>query len=825
MPNQTTQYLIEIIFQAKGAEPTAEKIKKIKSAIEGIDKPAKQTMAQMNDFHRALARVAVVVPMWAAARMAFQAILAPIKEVIKAFTELDAGLAKVMTVTRIAASEQKKFYGELATAAVKYYASSSASMKDITEAMYQIGTAGRSTTEILHGFSSVLNLSIATFGNVIDAGRVLTGILNVYGNSLTDQITATEKMRYISDLLTHTWSNHQVELNEIATAMGYVGAAGETLNIDLKTIVGTIGFLNTGLLRGSKAGTSLLNAFIQIASASDKLRGLGIVFDPRKPLDFVDVMTQLHNQFVESGRSLAMTEDLFDIFGKRGGKAIAVIMEEWEKWRKSISMADSDFQGFAERTKDTAEKTVVKAFQKMFRAMMAGGKELKGTNPLTDFFNNQADLIMKNIEDVKAYQTLIAKGFKFPETTKIIPKIGIGLGGWQEIVPKDLETRIAPIKEFFELIGEAEISENIAKQTEETAINLSSAAERARQLFDVGAQMGLSWRELVKEASSLLPPLLGMTKEEMLQSEHLKNIYEYRKKNLVIAQAEEKVAVGISTALKTKLAQHDLEVKYSLMKTAGAEDEEVAYIKIVDKVKELNDLATKENERRKESGQTLYDMVSLSSVLAGNWGKILNSASVILDKDKDITEFEKLRADIITGLNTKYQKQVNLLRDLTMQYEKADMFEKSRLRRTSELTTMSPKELATAYESSVFDKNLILDYWTSFSEESRKAIEETTVLFKDMLNKIPRESFETMLKPILPEIAPTRAVPLETQAAPTPQQLNVTNVGAQNVEVNVNVPSQDPDEIAGLVGNKVKDSLLTDEEFQSTFAKKLGKKI
>jgi hypothetical protein len=59
-----------------------------------------------------------------------------------------------------------------------------------------------------------------------------------------------------------------------------------------------------------------------------------------------------------------------------------------------------------------------------------------------------------------------------------------------------------------------------------------------------------------------------------------------------------------------------------------------------------------------------------------------------------------------------------------MEYDKAGATEKTRIRRATELVKLSPKDLARAYEYNPFDKNVILDYWSSFSEEGKKAVED-----------------------------------------------------------------------------------------------------
>lgn len=814
-------HLINIIFSAKGADITQEQIKKVFGELEKGEKTTGKSLRQMGDFEKALRRVAIVVPVWAAAKVAFQAILAPIQEVTKAFFELDTGLAKVMTVTRIATSEQKKFYGDLANAALTYYRTSSASMKDITESMYQIGTAGRSATEILHGFDSVLNLSIATFGSVVDAGRTMTGILNVFGDSLKEQITSTEKMRYIADLLTYTWTTQQIEMNEIATAIGYVGSAADSLNIDLKTLVGTIGFLNTGLLRGSKAGTSLLNAFLQIAANSDKLRTLGIVFDPRKPLDFLDVMTQLRAKFEESGKSLAATGDLFDVFGKRGGRAISQILDNWDGWIKSIKVADNTFQNFAERTKDIAEKTLPKAFAKFMKLTFLPEQIGKGTNPILDWLNEQNKQIEENQKNLKAYYELIGKGIALAPAviTQNIPP----MPGFTTILSAKAENQVLAIREFFDLIGEAEINETLLKQTESISNNLGVAAERAKNLFDVSIELGDTWEQVGKGAADLIAPLLGMTKEEFIQSEYLKKIYEYRLKNRTIAEDELKIQGGLTSELRTKLEEQDRETKYSLMKIAGAREEIIIYSQLEDKINYLNKLAKESNKLRKDEGKELYKTVGIYDVIEGNWGKILNSGSLVLDKEKDILELEKMRANLQSILNKRFEDQKNLLIDLAEQYEMADAAEKSRIRRLAELQMMTGEEVRRAYENSAYDKNLILDYWSAFSDEARIAIGETLDLFKDLKSKLPSAELTGLITANIPSVEVERGVPLSKQVVQ--QAINVTNKAAENINISIETPSATPEEMAALVGNQIKDKLLLDENFQNAFSKKISPKV
>lgn len=55
---------------------------------------------------------------------------------------------------------------------------------------------------------------------------------------------------------------------------------------------------------------------------------------------------------------------------------------------------------------------------------------------------------------------------------------------------------------------------------------------------------------------------------------------------------------------------------------------------------------------------------------------------------------------------------------------------------------------------------------------------------------------------------------------------NIKNIGAENINISVDgITGTTPEEIAGQVSKKIKDELLTDEDFQNTFSRKIGKKI
>ena len=250
---------------------------------------------------------------------------------------------------------------------------SSINIQESGKALYYLSTAGLTAKEALSALPPVIDLTIAAFGNLEEISHLVASSYNVFNSQLTGFVSTQEKMQYITDVIAYSYRNQQVELSELSSAMQFSAQMAGVMDVEFKDLVGTIGFLSTGLLKGSKGGTSLFNAFIQIADKSDMLRDkLGILFDESKPLDFVNLMEQLHNRFGDAGMSLEDTNLLFDIFGRRGGRAIAEILNRWNDWKNSIDITKQGIAGTSEEMKKLVEMSASAQFKRFFNAIKAG---------------------------------------------------------------------------------------------------------------------------------------------------------------------------------------------------------------------------------------------------------------------------------------------------------------------------------------------------------------------------------------------------------------------------------------------------------------------
>jgi len=337
-------------------------------------------------------RAVSVVPIWMIIRGVVSSVTKAVTGTVRAFIDLEREMGRVAGVTRGTEVDINRLKDTI----IDFSRGASRGFKEAAQAMYALGSAGLNVREQMAGMEHIMNVAIGTFGNVEQIAKLVAGAYNVFGDSIEGVHTSSEKFKYISDVLSYTYSTQQVELSEIANAMTYVASIGSLLNISFTDLVATIGFLNTGMLKGSKSGTALMNAFVKLAVSGDKLADLGVAFDPSKPLDLMDIMTQLNN--IYGGQALALTDlkDIMDVFGRRGGRAAAQMIKDFDRWKRTIGDTKVEFKDFAEKMKNDAESTLPMAFAKLGNAIKANViDKLKEAAPLIEHW---ADTMAKGTE-------------------------------------------------------------------------------------------------------------------------------------------------------------------------------------------------------------------------------------------------------------------------------------------------------------------------------------------------------------------------------------------------------------------------------------------
>ena len=177
----------------------------------------------------------------------------------------------------------------------------------------------------------------------------------------------------------------------------------------------------------SKSGTSLVNAFIQLARKSERLSELGITIDTSKPLDFLEVMDKLQARFEDNKLSLEDLSRVMATFGIRGGRAVGLLLTNYEVFKKSLKDTKTQAEDFGKIMRVIAEDNIPAAATKIKNSFTAIWMDvLDDVKP--PFMNFLTD-IQDQLDKFRAHQEVLKLSGKTTAGAALAtsaPQFGIG---------------------------------------------------------------------------------------------------------------------------------------------------------------------------------------------------------------------------------------------------------------------------------------------------------------------------------------------------------------------------------------------------------------
>jgi TP901 family phage tail tape measure protein len=826
------EHLINIIFAAKGAETTKGKIKGVFDELDKGDKPTRRTVQQMGDFEKALRRVAIVVPIWMAFRLILQSVFGLIREQTKFIVDMENAMARIQIVGKGTKEELKSLQSGLV--ALSYaYGISAAEALDAAKTFAQQGRTVQQTfslTRIAMIGAKVLGTDMKT---IIDD---LTAAIEGFNIPVTNAVSIVDK-----------WINVEKEFavtsKDLADATKVAGASAHQLGMSISEFLGDVtavievtrksgneaarglSFIYARLLTSAKPvieqiakipfyldaqGKATSAVTSQTRSLSDILGDLNSKWDKLTTLEKLQIATSLGSK-----RQMTVLNALMQNYNRsldarvvsltsagQAEKAFAIIQDTvtyksqqlTAAWNNlTFAVADtSSFKSLLDVLGQVINSwTLVLNFEKGYRIILAQ----QNAQTLANIESRKSEL-----ESLQELITVRDKLAKAPPTDENIGRLKI------------IQTAIDKISSSYPKIKVA-VEEGDLNKVQEQVTQVTDRLEMQKIVTTIGVEFQPKIESLQEQKKQIEKDLEFFAKSTPITFLTSAKSIDLKSKmsdlDGQIAELEKKQTEEIQkqySLVKAQTLQKQINVDLD-----GTEEE--ISITLSDKEKEQLEIEKNISIIKSKNSDDLVFQVQKEIELVKN-------SKFIYDAHAKTLKLEQLQNDLINARLQKRDLERQKLIDIAAQYEKADMFEKSRIRRLTELQLKTPEELKVAFETSAYDKNLIIDYWDSFKTNAQEAIGTTLTLFKDLKNQLP---YLEITQAITGKGTSGRGLPLTP--AEVPIIPNITNVGAQNVQVNVNVPSQDPDEIANLVSEKVKDSLLTDDDFQTVFGRKLSPKI
>jgi TP901 family phage tail tape measure protein len=504
---------------------------------------------------------------------------------IKAWTDLDDTMARVRTVTRDTGEGMATIMRVFAKEVQSYAMDSRESIGDIGSVLYWLGTAGLNTQEQLGGLAPVMDLVTGTMGNTKEIARLMAGTFNTLGDTVEGATSTQDKFRKMSDIMAYTFSKEEMELSDLASALQYVAGDAKNVGLNFTELVTVIGFLNTHLLKGSKSGMSLSQAFVQILKNSEKLANkLGVTFEKDQPYVFLDVMDKIVGALEKIGINSARSQTILSsIFGARSIRPIQRMVAHWDELKESIKNAGVESAGFAEKLREIRMDTINAQTARMNNIIQVSAQNFLSAALGTGDFVDGLKKLNESLKDVPDNATragVSLKTFSRIPTVKLFDITGISqLIHYFSTYDANLKKQMAleSLTSRERRVGAKSIADFEERSQK---VNLDYEKERQealRNTLEVMKVMGASEIAILQQELSLTEQILDEDNRSLEQVKLKNKIYESTLKYI------------------EDIADTEMEHSLDMSKIAGITEIEIAKEKLK-YAKQLDDPLTRQKE-------------------------------------------------------------------------------------------------------------------------------------------------------------------------------------------------------------------------------------
>lgn len=272
--------------------------------------------------------------------------------------EISDRTAKAFAVSRSNVVLLEERYELLGSTIEETTARTGRSIQDVSEILFQFGSAGLQAEEAFAALDSTLNLIIATDADVTLTTKTVAATYRLLGDTLDDVGGQAEKFGRINDVIAAAYRDNQVEINELTQAYKFAIPVAKQLRLSFEETTGIISTLQNNMIRAGEAGRSLRAIFSRVSSQSKEFAAaFGIAIDPTQPLDFLDILEQVNARMQEGSLTADQVGTVFQRLGLRGANAFLILTQNMDDVRKTIKTLETDSQGAARAMADIRLQT------------------------------------------------------------------------------------------------------------------------------------------------------------------------------------------------------------------------------------------------------------------------------------------------------------------------------------------------------------------------------------------------------------------------------------------------------------------------------------
>ena len=229
------------------------------------------------------------------------------------------------------------------------------------EALNFLAKAGFTSAEAMGSLNSMINLATATGEDFDRVADISSDLLGAFGLNVDDTAQKIKNLARINDIFSKATNTANVDMEDLFETLKDVAPVAILAGQSVESVTAVTAFLGGAGIKGSKAGTALKNAFLNLATPSKKasgmLRELGVNVDDGtgNMRDLNDIIADLAPELDKMGNIKAQ-QVLDEIFGKRaiaGAANIAGGTEAIRGFEKALLDADGTAAATAERMRQS----------------------------------------------------------------------------------------------------------------------------------------------------------------------------------------------------------------------------------------------------------------------------------------------------------------------------------------------------------------------------------------------------------------------------------------------------------------------------------------
>ena len=315
-----------------------------------IEANKKASMGFVDRVASGYGKVISTLAQYFSASMLILTVIRKIKEVFISIIEVSDRTARAFAVSRSAVMLLEDRFVALGEAIMDTSARMGRSIEQVSEVMFQFGSAGLTAEESISALNSTMNLITATDAEASTTTKTVAATYRLMGDSIDVAGGKAAKFARISDILANTYRNNQVELDELNQSMKFALPVAKQLGLSLEEVTGILAHLHNNMIRGGEAGRSLRSIFSKMTTGMHEFsKAFDIAIDPNKPLDFLDILKQVNARMREGSLTASDVERVFKRFGLRGANSFQILTSKFKELSSTIENQKFESVGSAER--------------------------------------------------------------------------------------------------------------------------------------------------------------------------------------------------------------------------------------------------------------------------------------------------------------------------------------------------------------------------------------------------------------------------------------------------------------------------------------------